>query len=62
MTQDEMHDQLAANIRKNYDQQLQYATQVTEFEMKNMMLQVAISRAMSMFNEPVIAFQRALMR
>lgn len=62
MTQDEMHDQLEANIRKNYDQQLQYATQVTEFEMKNMMLQVAISRAMSMFNEPVIAFQRALMR
>jgi hypothetical protein len=62
MTQDEMHDQLAANIRKNYDQQLQYATQVTEFEMKNMMLQVAISRAMSMFNEPMIAFQRALMR
>lgn len=62
MTQDEMHDQLAANIRKNYDQQLQYATQVTEFEMKNMILQVAISRAMSMFNEPMIAFQRALMR
>lgn len=62
MTQDEMHDQLAANIRKNYDQQLQYATQVAEFEMKNMMLQVAISRAMSMFNEPMIAFQRALMR
>lgn len=62
MTQDEMHDQLEANIRKNYDQQLQYATQVAEFEMKNMMLQVAISRAMSMFNEPMIAFQRALMR
>jgi hypothetical protein len=62
MTQDEMQDQLAANIRKNYDQQLQYATQVTEFGMKNMMLQVAISRAMSMFNEPMIAFQRALMR
>jgi hypothetical protein len=62
MTQDEMQDQLAANIRKNYEQQLQHATQIAEFEMKNRMVQIAVDRAISMFNEPLIAFRRALMR
>ena len=57
---DEMRAQLAVNIRKSYEQQLQHARQVAYFEARSRAIQIAVDYAVCVFNEPLIKLRMEL--